>query len=115
MPESLDLCVDRGVLLDEGVCLRDVCLGLVVVVVADEVLDRIVGHQLTEFVRKLRRECLVVGEHERRALHRLDQPGGGRVPQALDLVVDRAVLLDVGVGLGDVGLGLVVVLSLIHI
>ncbi len=31
------------------------------------------------------------------------------VPQPLDVVVDRAVLLDVGVGLGDVRLGLVVV------
>ena len=34
---------------------------------------------------------------------------GGRVAQAVDLVVDRRVLLDVGVGRGQVGLGLVVV------
>ena len=33
----------------------------------------------------------------------------GRVPQPLDVVVDRAVLLDVGVGLGDIRLRLVVV------
>ena len=34
VPQPLDLLVDRGVLLDEGVRLRDVRLGLVVVVVA---------------------------------------------------------------------------------
>ena len=69
VPQSLDLGVDRRVLLDEGVGLRDVRLGLVVVVVADEVLDRVVRHELAELVRQLRREGLVVGEHERRALH----------------------------------------------
>ena len=42
VPEPLDLLVDRGVLLDVGVGLRDVRLGLVVVVVGDEVLDRVV-------------------------------------------------------------------------
>ncbi|MBG9885172.1 hypothetical protein ABE10_00935, partial [Bacillus toyonensis] len=39
--QALHLGVDRGVLLDEGVGLRDVCLGLVVVVIRDEVLDRV--------------------------------------------------------------------------
>ena len=38
-----------------------------------------------------------------------EQAVGGRVPQPLDLVVDRGVLLDVGVRLRDVRLGLVVV------
>ena len=38
-----------------------------------------------------------------------EEGGGGRVPQPLDLLVHRAVLLDVGVGGRDVGLGLVVV------
>jgi len=41
--EPLDLLVDRRVLLDVGVGLRDVGLGLVVVVVGDEVLDRVLG------------------------------------------------------------------------
>jgi hypothetical protein len=41
VPQPLDLLVDRGVLLDVGVAVRDVRLGLVVVVVADEVLDRV--------------------------------------------------------------------------
>ncbi len=76
VPQTLDLGVDRGVLLDEGVGLRDVRLGLVVVVVADEVLDGVVGHELAELVRQLCREGLVVGEHQGRTLHRLDEPRG---------------------------------------
>ena len=78
VPQPLDLGVDRRVLLDEGVGLRDVRLGLVVVVVADEVLDRVVRHELAELVRQLRRERLVVREHQRRPLHLLDEPRGGR-------------------------------------
>src|ERR1700694_5696857 len=41
--QAVDLRVDRGVLLDVEVAARDVGLGLVVVVVGDEVLDRGVG------------------------------------------------------------------------
>jgi len=40
--------VDRAVLLDVEVARRDVGLGLVVVVVADEVLDRVLGEELAE-------------------------------------------------------------------
>ena len=40
--QPVDLVVDRRVLLDVGVARRDVRLGLVVVVVADEVLDPVV-------------------------------------------------------------------------
>ena len=41
--EAVDLLVDAGLLLDVGVGLRNVGLGLVVVVVGDEVLDRVVA------------------------------------------------------------------------
>ena len=44
----------------------DVRLGLVVVVVADEVLDRVVGKELAELVAELRRQRLVVRDHQRR-------------------------------------------------
>jgi hypothetical protein len=50
--------VDRAVLLDEQVALRDVGLGLVVVVVADEVLDRVLRKELAELAVELRREVL---------------------------------------------------------
>ena len=78
VPQPLDLLVDRGVLLDVGVGLRDVRLGLVVVVVGDEVLDRVVGQQLAELVGQLGGEGLVRGHHQRRPLQPLDQPGRGR-------------------------------------
>ena len=61
----VDLLVPRGVLLDVGVAPRDVRLGLVVVVVRDEVLDRAAGEELLELPVKLRRQRLVVGEHQR--------------------------------------------------
>ena len=76
--QPLDLLVDRGVLLDVGVRLRDVRLGLVVVVVRDEVLDRVVRQQLAELVGQLGGQRLVRRHHQGRALQPLDQPGGGR-------------------------------------
>ena len=42
VPELVDVLVDEQILLDVGVRGGDVCLRLVVVVVADEVLDRVV-------------------------------------------------------------------------
>ena len=42
---AVDLLVDRGVLLDIGVGARHVGFGLVVVVVGDEILDRVVGEE----------------------------------------------------------------------
>ena len=83
MPQPLDLVVDRGVLLDVGVRLRDVGLGLVVVVVGDEVLDRVVGQQLAELVGQLGGQGLVGRHHQGRPLDLLDQPGGrGRLAGA---------------------------------
>ncbi len=73
--EAVDLVVDRRVLLDVEVLRRDVGLGLVVVVVADEVLDLVGGEELAKLVAELRRQGLVVRDHQRRALHALDHPG----------------------------------------
>ena len=72
VPEPLDLVVDRAVLLDVRVGRRDVRLGLVVVVVAHEVLDRVVGEHLAELVRELGGERLVRRDHQGRSLHLLD-------------------------------------------
>ena len=71
-PHLLDVLVDRRVLLDVGVRGRDVGFRLVVVVVGNEVLDRIAREVRLELAVELGRERLVVGEHERRPLHRLD-------------------------------------------
>ena len=89
--QAVDLVVDRGVLLDVEVLGRDVGLGLVVVVVADEVLDRVVGEELAELVAELRGQRLVVRDHERGPLDPLDRrrhreglAGAGRAEQRLE-------------------------------
>ena len=88
VPEPLDLLVDRGVLLDVGVGLRDVRLGLVVVVVRHEVLDGVVREELAQLVRELCGEGLVRLQHQDRSLDPLGQPrnrgglaGAGRAQQ----------------------------------
>ena len=73
MAEAIDLVVDRRVLLDVEVLRRHVRLRLVVVVVADEVLDRVVREELAELVAELRGERLVVGDHEGGTLKPLDR------------------------------------------
>ncbi len=92
-PQARDVVVPGGVLLDVEVGLRDVRLGLVVVVVGDEVLDGVVREELPELVAELRRERLVVGDHERRPADLLDRPrhrrrlaGAGRADERLELL-----------------------------
>ena len=72
--QPVDVVVPRAVLLDVEVGLRHIRLGLVVVVVRDEVLDRVVGEELPELVAELRGERLVVRDDQRRALDLFDDP-----------------------------------------
>ena len=64
-------------LLDEGVGARDVGLGLVVVVVGDEILDRVVREEFLELGIELRGQRLVGREDQGRALRLLDHLGHG--------------------------------------
>ena len=73
----VDLFVDLRFLLDEGVGAGDVGFGLIIVVVADEVFDRIVGEEPLELAVELRREGLVGGEDDRGALRLFDDLGHG--------------------------------------
>ena len=73
--EAVDLLVDRGILLDEDVALRNVGLGLVVVVVADEVVDGVVWEEVAKLGVELGSQRLVVGEHERRPADLRDHVG----------------------------------------
>jgi hypothetical protein len=75
--QPVDLVVDRRVLLDVGVGRGDVGLGLVVVVVADEVLDRVVGQEVAELVGQLRGQRLVRCHHQAGPLDALQHLGGG--------------------------------------
>ena len=65
----VDLLVDARGLLDIGVGARDVGFRLVVVVVADEILDRVVREERLELAVELRRQDLVRRQHDRRPLH----------------------------------------------
>ena len=102
--QPVDVLVARGVLLDVGVRGGQVRLGLVVVVVRDEVLDGVRREELPELVAELRGKRLVVGDHERRLLdcgdhvgHRERLAGGGRAEQRLVLPA----LVDAGRELRD--------------
>ena len=106
--QAVDLVVDRRVLLDVGVARREVCLGLVVVVVGDEVLDPVLGEELAELVGELRRQRLVRCDHQRRSLHLLDGPRDGRALAAAGDAEERLEAVPrahaLGQGLDRVGL-----------
>ncbi len=70
--KSIDLVVDRGVLLDVGVGLGHVGFGLIIIVKAHEILDRVVRKKFPKFVVKLRGEGFVMGEDQGRALDLLN-------------------------------------------
>ena len=66
---AVDLLVDRRGLLDVGVGARHVRLGLVIIVIRDEVLDGIVGKERLHLAVELRGQNLVGCEDQRRLLH----------------------------------------------
>ena len=83
VPQPLHVVVDRAVLLDVGVGLRDVRLRLVVVVVRHEVLDCVVRQHLSQLVGQLGGQRLVRRHHQGGPLQPLDEPrGGGRLAGA---------------------------------
>ncbi len=89
--EALDLLVDGRILLDVRVRLRDVGLGLVIVVVTDEVLDGIVRKEPLQLGVQLSRQRLVVRDHQRRPAvagdhirHRERLAGPGHAFQGLE-------------------------------
>ncbi len=73
--EFVEFVVDGGFFFDVGVGVGDVGLGLVVVVIADEVFDGVVGEELLEFLVELGGEDLVMGEDEGGAAGEFDDLG----------------------------------------
>ncbi len=106
---AVDLLVDRGILLDIGVGARDIGFRLVVIVIADEILDRVVGKETPELAVELRRQRLVRRQDQSRALRLLDHLGHGEglaragdaeqhlgavvAPHAFDQFLDRRRLI----------------------
>jgi hypothetical protein len=68
----VDRLVDRAFLLDIGVRPGHIGLGLVIVVIADEIFDRVVGEEVLELPVKLRGQDLVGRQDQRGALQLLD-------------------------------------------
>ena len=77
-PHLLDVGVNRGILLDVGVRGGHIGLGLVIVVVGDEVLHRVVGKELAELSVELGGQGLVRRQHQRRPIHRRHHVGDGK-------------------------------------
>ncbi len=92
--EPVDLVVDRRFLGDVGVRGGDEGLGLVVVVVADEVLDGVAGEEAAELLVELGGQGLVVGDDQDGAVDLGDdighREGLARAGDALEDLVARA-------------------------
>ena len=70
--QAVQLVVDGGVFFDERIRGGDVGFGLIVVVIADEILHRVVREKPLELVVKLRGQGFVVGDDERGFPHLRD-------------------------------------------
>ena len=64
MPESIDFFIDRRFFFDIGSGFYDECFGLVIVIVADEIVDGIFWKKLLELLGELRCEGFIVSEDE---------------------------------------------------
>ena len=71
------MLVDGGILLDEEITLRHIGFRLVVVVVRDEVLDRVFRKEVAHLGVELRRQGLVGCQHQRRSPQAGDDVGHG--------------------------------------
>ena len=74
-PQPVQVGVAGGILLDVDVALRDVGLGLVVIVVADEVLDGVFREELLELLIELGGQGLVVRDQQDRLVELRDHVG----------------------------------------
>ena len=71
------MVVHLRVFLDIGIGRRHIRLGLVVVVIGNEILHRVVGEELLEFAVKLRGQRFIVRHHDGRPLQGLHHIGHG--------------------------------------
>ena len=102
-----------GVFFDVDVALRDVGFGLVVVVVADEIMDGVAREEGAELLVELGGQRLVVGQHQRRFAELGDHitrrkclAGARRSEQGLARPAVAEALDELGDGLGLIAGGL---------
>ena len=108
MTEFLDFLVDRCVFLDKRIRSRNVCFGLIVVVVRNEVDNRVVGKELLQLARQLGRKRLIGGKHQRGLLRGLDDfshgEGFARAGHAQKGLIAHAIVDVLGKRLDGLGL-----------
>ncbi len=75
--QPIDFIVDGHVLLNVGVRRRDVCFGLIVIVIGNEKLDRVVGEKALELSIQLCGQRFVVRNDERGFVDLRDHIGNG--------------------------------------
>ena len=78
MAHPVDLFVDLAFLLDIGIGPGNIGFGLVIVIVADEILNRVVWEKAFEFSVKLGGQSLVWGENDGGALGFFNHLGHGK-------------------------------------
>ena len=64
MAQHVDLLVDRRGFSYVSIRDRHIGFGLVVIVVGDKIFNRIIWEKLPQFIAQLRRQGLVVGQHQ---------------------------------------------------
>jgi len=74
----VDRFIDRAFFLDIEIAPRNIGLWLVIVIVGDEVLDRIIREEGFEFSIELRRQSFIRREDQSRSLGRFDDLGHGK-------------------------------------
>ena len=75
--QAVDVLVDGRIFFDVNVARGDVGLGLVIIVIADEISHGVVGEEAFEFAVELRGERFVVAQDQRGFLQALDHVGHG--------------------------------------
>ena len=68
-PQPVDLLVCRGVLLNIGIGVGNIGLRLIIVVIAYKILHRVFRKELLEFAAQLCRQCFIVRQDKRWAVH----------------------------------------------
>ena len=91
--QLIDLVIDIRILLDVGIRRREIRLRLIIIIVGNEILDRIFREELLHLGIKLCRQGLVMRDDQRRLLQSLDDichrkglAGAGNTEQGLELI-----------------------------
>ena len=64
MTELVNLVIDRAILFDISIAGRNIGLGLVVIIVGNEVFHRVIGEKLLELTIKLAGQRFIMGDNQ---------------------------------------------------